>query len=315
MASTTAAAASDAPGPPPTRTLPSLFSSDFDFFTTGLRRLQETEKLSVEIHPREGLVELKMPEDLARRLKKLPREVRPEDGVLLLTANPDRMQRALAEARREENAWPRHQLLWANNPVMAWLGDRLRAAFGRHTAPVLVVPRLGRAGHAAIIVSGLLPNRRGQPLVHRWYVARFTDYHLAGVDSFDAFLESSRLGRTPLPNAGEPVDEQGLTDLLPTAVDAVKDRVVGDRDQFRAEIGPRLESELERLARLQDAQMDFIELLYQDRGDARSTHQRQQRERQVRNLFTDYKRWIQDAMTTADEPFLQVVAVLVGGAR
>ncbi len=33
----------------------------------------------------------------------------------------------------------------------------------------------------------------------------------------------------------------------------------------------------------------------------------------MRNLFHDYKEWIHDAMTTAEEPFLEIVAVLIGG--
>ena len=35
---------------------------------------------------------------------------------------------------------------------LAWLADRMRSGFGRHTAPVLVVPQLD-AGEAAVIVS------------------------------------------------------------------------------------------------------------------------------------------------------------------
>ena len=120
------------------------------------------------------------------------------------------MQRALADARREEHAWPRHQYLWANSPVVRWLTDRMRAAFGRHTAPVLAVPRLGGSDRVAVIVSGLLPNRRGQPLVHRWYVARFRAGRPQGVDAFEAFLDEVRLGREPLPNDGAAVDINAL---------------------------------------------------------------------------------------------------------
>ena len=49
------------------------------------------------MHANEQLVELKLPPDLARRFKKLPSEVRPSDGVALLTGDSDRMQQALAD--------------------------------------------------------------------------------------------------------------------------------------------------------------------------------------------------------------------------
>lgn len=299
----------------PTRTPLSLFASDFDFFAAGIESLRESVDLEATVHPQERLIELRWTDDLKRRYRRLPAEVRPQDGVVLLTADSDRMQRALADARKEENAWPAHQLLWANSPVVSWLSDRLRAAFGRHTAPILVVPRLGDEHQAAVIVSGLLPNRRGQPLVHRWYVARFEHARPAGVETFEAFLETSRLGREPLPNAGEPVDEERLSSLLAPAIDAVKRRVLTDRDRFRAEIGPKLNDELERLERLQGRQLEYIDEQFHDRQDTLSTHLRNAKERRVRNLFREYEKWIEDAMTTAEQPFLQVVAVLVGGPR
>ncbi len=308
------AAALEAPNAAPTRTLPSLFASDFDFFAAGVERLEETGDVEATINARERLVELRMPEDLKRRFKKLPAEVRPEDGVVLLTADPDRMQRALADARKEENAWPRHQLLWANSPVMHWLSDRMRSAFGRHTAPVMRVPQVGGDHHTAVIVSGLLPNRRGQPLVHRWYVARFAGGRPAGVESFEAFLKATRLGRVPLPNAGEDVEEK-LARLLAPAIAAVERRVRTDRDRFRAEIGTKLNDELDRLDELKGRQLAFISEVFRNRRDARSTLRREQQERRVRNLFRDYREWMHDAMTTAEEPFLQIVAVLIGGVR
>ncbi len=345
-----AAAEVDAPSAVPTREPASLFASDFDFFATGIERLKETTDLEATIDAGARLVELKCPEDLKRRFAKLPAEVRPEDGVVLLTADPERMQRALEEARKgrgkagkrrgkagkkagkgdsslaplrgdssfaplrgdAETSWPRHQLLWANNPVMHWLSGRVRAEFGRHTAPVLVVPRLGGERQAAVIVSGLLPNRRGQPLVHRWYAARFDGDHPAGVEPFEDLLAATRLGREPLPNAGEAVDVERLERLLPAAVEAVERRVQVARDRFRAGVGPRLNDELDRLAGLRSRQLAFIEKLFGGKRDAGSSHRRDQRQRRVRGLFRDYQEWIQDAMTTADEAFLQVVAVLVG---
>jgi len=302
----------------------SLFPSEFELFAAGIEQLRATHDLEARVEPAERRIELRWTKDLERRYRRLPAEVRPDDGMVLLTADPGRMQAALAEARKEENAWPAQQLLWANSPVVDWLTDRLRAAFGRHTAPVLVVPRLGNAHRAAVIVSGLLANRRGQPLVHRWYVAHFEGSPFkaapfaaarsAGVETFEAFLESSRLGREPLPNRGEAVDEPGLSSLLAPAIEAVRRRVITDRDRFRADMGAKLNAELERLERLQGRQLEVIGTHYASREDAPSVQRRKQQERRVRNLFEERQRWIREAMTMADRPFLQVVAVLVGGA-
>lgn len=298
--------------PPPRRQMPSLFASDYDFFAAGVERLIETDGIEASLERRERLIELRWPADLRRRYKKLPAETRPEDGVLLLSADPERMQRALDEARREEQAWPRHQYLWANSPVMDWLRERLRGEFPRHAAPVLEVASLGGRRGRAVIVSGLLPNRRGQPLVHRWYVARFDDEALVEVEPFADFLRRSRLGSEPLPNSGGALPP--TEPLLAPAVDAVEARLAEDRDRFRAGVAPKLERELRRLERLLGRQMTFLDELYQKRRDARSTHRREQDERRVQRLFHNYEQWIKDAMTLEDRPFLQVVAVLVGGA-
>jgi hypothetical protein len=299
---------------PPTNIAPSLFASDLDFVTMGLDRLSETDKVKSKVRAKEKLVELHWTPDLKRRFQRLPVEIRPKDGVVLLTADPDRMQRALVEARKEENAWPQHQLLWANSPVLHWLADRMRAGFGRHSAPVLLVPQLDGLEHFVLVISGLLPNRRGQSLVHRWYAVHFKGSRFDRVEPFEEFLAATGLGRQSLPNASEELDTEALESLLPKAVDAVRRRLEADRDAFRAELGPKLNNELERLERLEARQLGHIESLFEQRRDARAEQEKAQQERQVKKLFGEYQQWIKDAMTTADEPFLQVIASLVGGA-
>ena len=301
----------------PIRHLPSLFASDFDFFAEGVARLKETAGLQATVSPADRLIELHWPADLKRRFRKLPAEVRPDDGVVLLTADPKRMQRALDEARREESAWPRHQLLWPVSPVMQWMSDRVRGEFGRHTAPILTTPKLGREDgtDTIIIVSGLLPNRRGQPLVHRWYGVCFADSRLRGIEPFETLLAATGLGQSALPNPSGAPDVDRLARLLAPAITAVVRQVCVDRDGFRAEQKPRLSQELDRLAGLQDRQLKFLDDCFEGRTDSRSTHRRAADERRVRSLFRDYQEWIEDAMTTADQPFLQVVAVFVEVGR
>lgn len=309
------AAGLDLGGGAPTRRPTSLFASDLDFAALAVEHLRQSIDLEATVQPDDRLIELRWTGDLERRYRRLPAEVRPDDGVLLLTADPARMQRALEEARKEETAWPRHQLLWANSPVLEWLADRVRAGFGRHAAPVLEVPALGDGREAAVLVSGLLANRQGQPLVHRGYAARFTGGHLTGVEPLEELLEATRLGRGPLPNAAEPLDEDGLAELLPAAVDEVRRRVLVDRDRFRAEMGARLEEERDRLHQLRGRQLSFLDETFRRRRDSEAATARGKRDREERrilDLFREHEEWVTNAMSVADEPFLEVVAVLVG---
>jgi hypothetical protein len=107
----------------PRRRPPSLFDSDFDYLRAGLAHVEAAptaptapaaptapsarpERLTVEADRAAGSLRFSVPADLARRLRRLPPEVRPRDGALLLTTDPARMQAAMAEARRAEHAWP-----------------------------------------------------------------------------------------------------------------------------------------------------------------------------------------------------------------
>lgn len=296
----------------PTRTPVSLFASDFDFAAMAVERLRESLDLEATIRPEEQMIELRWTKDLEQRYRRLPAEVRPEDGVVLLTADSDRMQRALEEARKQESAWPVHQLLWANSPVLDWLADRVRAGFGRHAAPVLVVPALGGTREAAVLVSGLLASRQGQPLVQRWYAARFTGERFTGLEPFEDFLEETRAGRQTIPNDAGPVDLERLQGLLPDAVEEVRRRVLVDRDRFRAETGAQRTDELARLHRLRGRQLSFLDESYENRRDAGARRAHDRKARRIVELFRAHEEWIESALTTADEPFLEVVAVLVG---
>ena len=297
---------------PPTAELPSLFVSDFDYLVTGLSRLGETvSDLKWEHRPKDRYVELVWTPDLRRRFKKWPREIQPVDGRVMLTADAGRMQAAMEEARKEEVAWPDHQFLWRNSPVVEWLTDRLRAAFGRHTAPVLVIDAVP-PGEVVVLLSGLLPNRRSQPLVHRWFAARFVAGALRQLEDFDTFLEETRLGSRDLPNYGEEPDRAALKALLPVAVDAVISRMTTERRAFVDRTQPQVEEEQRRLDRLRDRQLDWLETLYAGRSGGIAEQERGRRRREVERNFHDYRAWVVDAMTPSTEPFIQVVAVLCG---
>ena len=295
---------------PPTGKMTSLFDSDYAYLQMAAERLQETIGLKSKLRPTEKLAELEPPDDLKRRLKKLPREVFPDDGVLLFTADPERMQRALDDARREENAWPKHQYLWPNSPIFGWIADRLRGAFGRHTAPVFAVGEGFKKNETVFIVSGLLPNRRAQPLVHRWYAVSFDKGALRGIERFEAFLKRTDFGRQRLPNTQEVVDISALKPQLTEAVEKVSEQLRVDRQAFIDATSPRLQEEKSRLERLRARQLDFAALLYGGRSDAKAETERDKRRRRVERIFADHERWVEDAMTVGSTPFIQVIAVL-----
>ena len=156
-----------------TRAMPSLFQNDFAYLEAALQHLRQASPLQLHCYPDEQRVELSAPEDLAHRFRFLPTEIWPEDGFFMLSANKKVIQEEIKRSRKEEKAWPRIHYLWALNPVLEWVNDKVLAAFGRHQAPVLTLPEALEADEVTFVLSGLIPNRKSHPLVQRWFGCTF----------------------------------------------------------------------------------------------------------------------------------------------
>ncbi|NOY93753.1 MAG: DEAD/DEAH box helicase [Deltaproteobacteria bacterium] len=299
----------------------SLFKTDFDFVAAALDWLAESEGVQREVRAEDGIIELKIPPDtqesrraqlpaldLRRRFRKLPAEVVPDDGVIVLTADRARMQQEIVAARREESAWPRLHFLWPLSPVVEWCRDKARALFGRHTAPVLTLLHGLEADEAVVVVSGLLPNRQSQALVHRWFAARFRDGVLASLDDFGDFSRELKLGQKPLPNRGAPADLDALRALIAPAIDATRAAMLERRKVFERDINVKLQQELDRLEELRARQLAHLEATTAANPAKRATRERE--ERRIHRIFDSYLTWVEAAMTSEPVPFLQVLAVL-----
>lgn len=285
-----------------------LFKDDFAYLDSALEHLAETQGIERTVRRSEKVLELMMPRDLRRRFDRLPDEVLPADGKVVLTPDRKVMQQAMADARLEETAWPQLQYLWPLNPVVQWVNDKVRALFGRHTAPVMTLLEGLDASEAAVVVSGLIPNRRSQPLVHRWFVARFREGALTGLEDFGEFARQLKLGSRPLHNRQVSANLTTLRALIPPAVEATRKAMVERRTHFETHINAQLNHELSRLEALKVRQLKWLADQYADKPA--HAHLYQQEMRRVNRTFDRYLEWVQDSMTTEPAPFLQVIAVL-----
>jgi len=303
-------AAAAAPAQP--REALSIFPTDMDYIEASLTLLRGEAGVQFE-RPAAGgapVVEITMPDDLARRWARLPSETRPADGVLCLTPDTARMQRELKDARGEESAWPRLQLLWPLHPVFGWINDRARARFGRQTAPVLTVERGLAPGERTVLVSALIPNRCAQPVVHRWYGVVFDRDDLREVQTLEAVLERTRLGREPISNPGPPGELAAIADLVPRAVEEARRRILDDRLAVDASNKARLGTERSRLAGLRKRREEAVAAAFAGKTGERARERREEELRKVDTLFRELERFAADALTTEPVPFIQVVAVL-----
>ena len=299
----------------------SLFShanntGDYDFAKIALQQLSIPNPIAVFSFDDENeIITLTAPRDLQHRLKTtLPIEVRDSDHLYALCAQKERITHAIEQARQarsDEESWPTLHYLWPQHPIMEWLSERVLTAFGRHRAPVIQCPQL-EEGEQAFILMGLIPNRKGQPLLVEWKVVIYKDGKWI-LESFPEFSERMKLKAGTLSNRNQGLDTSLLQDSLPQAVSKMREYIVDRQKVFASEMTQRLAGSLADLERLQEKQFEQLELRLSENQQAEQfkRSKREQRTQYIRKVFDEYRLWVEDTMTTEPQPFIQVLAAAV----
>lgn len=296
----------------------SLFLNDFDYARHGLDYLHEHDRLAQQpkAHKEYQTIELQPDDDLDRFLKQqLSPEMRPRDHVYALSANLEVVKSAIKSARDGDD-WPCTHYLWALHPLVQWLDFKLLSLVGRQRAPVIRVPKGIDAGETLVLVSALIPNRRGQTILNEWFAVR-VDAHskVQGVLSVDELINATGLGREEFPNANKPFDAKALQAMLPAALDYAKQRMATLQKTFSAEMRHRSEVELARLDKLRGQHHQQLTLDFKIDGDeplAKARAQKQaQHAREIDALFDEYKRWVSQTLELDSRAHLTVAAVLI----
>ncbi len=296
--------------------MPSLFPHDFAYAQAALAHLYQQEKLWADVDPEARTVELPIPKDLQFRFRFLPKEIQPEKDKkrIVLTDRQDVIQNEISRSRKDESAWPKIHYLWPLHPVMEWLNDKVQSSFRRHEAPLLTLPGNLEGDEAIFLMTGVIPNLKGHPLIQRWFGVRTTNGALDGVEPLEVVLERTRLGGQHHPNPEQPKDPSSLEKLLPKVVQASRDWMLKERQAFEDWINPQLDEHLTRLERLRERHSHAIQLRIQgmDISEKRKQAQKEQKIREVDSIFDEYLDWIEGTMTTEKEPYLKLAAVFSG---
>jgi len=295
---------------------PSLFAGDYRFLEAALRRLSPNDELQLDCDPRAERIEFQAPEDLRGRFRFLPREIQPEHWRFALSAQAAAIQEEIVRSRVDEHAWPRLSFLWDLHPVVEWALDKLAALFGRHEAPVLTLGHGLSRGEDVVVLSAMTPNRKGHPLIHRWFAALFIDGAFLSLQPFAKLLERVDLRRDH-PNPNQPVAVEPLQALLPRAIEEARREMAEIRHRFEAEDKLKLDFQRERLKDLKIKQERQLRLRFQgqDQPEAIRAARREREQRAIDETFAEFERWIEDTRQTEDQPYIQVIAVLRGADR
>lgn len=305
----------------------SLFDSDFHYAKTALTLLNQGQALCQwSFDDNERLVALTAPLDLKHRLVGsrermglLPLEAQADNDHYALCADPKRMADAIEtarQARAEQDTWPKLHYLWPQHPIVEWLGDRVLTHFGRHRAPLLQSHKLA-PGEQAFILMSLIPNRKGQPMLVEWQVASRVEQGAPSgftLESFDAFIARAGLKAGRLPNRGHSPELAATTEAmqsaLPGAVRAMHAYMLQQQAAFSAALATRLEGTLTDLARLQGRQLEQLSLELEKQLETVKRGRFEQRSQHIHRVFDDYRRWVEDTLTTEPQPWIQVLAAV-----
>lgn len=291
-------------------------SGDYAFAKTALQQLSQPKPIAqFDVEDDSQTITLTAPRDLQERLRvTLPLEVRNGDHRYALCAHKERIADAIELARQakaEDESWPALHYLWPQHPIMDWLSDRVLTAFGRHRAPVIECPQLAE-GEQAFMLMGLIPNRKGQPLLIEWQVALFSGGSWS-LEPFPNFVARTKLKANALANRNQGIDTVALQSNLPGAVKEMRRHMISLQEKFSATMTERLAGTLAGLERLQERQIEQLELRFAANQQAEQfkKSRREQRTQYIRRVFDEYREWVHDTMTTEPQPFIQVLAAAV----
>jgi hypothetical protein len=104
--------------------------------------------------------------------------------------------------------------------------------------------------------------------------------------------------------------------MLPEVIAHAKVWMSEQREAFEKVINPKLNENLKALEALQHKQYAEVERRYAETKLAAATAEERQAVelRRIDKVFEEFMTWVEDTMTTEDNPYIQVIAVL-GGVR
>jgi hypothetical protein len=251
----------------------------------------------------------------------MPVEAVGKGNNIELSDRADVVNTAIAQAKSEEQSWPRVQYLWDGHPILDWFGDRAETFFPEMSAPLCNLRGRLADGEIAVILHGAIPNELGAPVVDCWAAVTLRKGRVTAVEPIAEFVARSGVSGS-IPNKGKP-DEKLATDALSPAVDAFQSHLVTLRKQRQADIDRSLDTTLERLARLDARFRAQLELKFPDAPDngsgltvqqRRQKSRRQNRSAEIDAMFEDFAAWHKSRRRIADDPnpFVAIKAVFVG---
>lgn len=294
----------------------SLFENEAEYFKSAQRVIEVSSKEENDIHY------FPLTEDLKYRYKFMPKDTIPnskdENPEFKLTEDRDLVQQEIERCRGEDKPWPEIQLLWPQHPIMEWVSDRVQQNFGRHEAPIVVLPELSSEENY-FLIYGVIPNKKGIPVVAEWFVVNGNALESQAVKTFEEFTQEIGLQKLFPANQEHQVEGNFLGLKLPEVIDIAKSYMSQSRAARANELRPELKRLIQSLKQLKTKHETQLELNFTEGKDQHwqqmMKNTKDQKQRDLDKIFKGYENWLQESMQTEDNPYLKVMACFVGGAE
>jgi superfamily II DNA or RNA helicase len=286
--------------------LDTLFANDYSYLKQAVEFLKQKMPIQADFDDNKQMLRFVVPKDLQHRLNYLPREIQPESGEFILSADRKVIQEEIKQARKEESLWPKIQLLWEQHPILDWVNDRVLTSFGRLEAPIITLPSVLKESEQIFLVYGLIPNKKGQPLIHHWMGIRFTDNKFQDVMTFKELITQTEIDTRKYPNATS--NPQDFSTLLPETITKAREEMNRIWKQFEDQINEKLHTEYTALEQLKAKHYQQLEFKFA----AMSSDNRDSKKRGIDKIFDEFFDWLDTSMTTENNPYIRVVALFSG---
>ena len=286
--------------------------SDMDYLYQALQYLGQKESHPVEKLSTVSGLDIRLTDDMRRRLKALvPEEAMPQGETLRLSDDKEFCMSQMRNSMRktmDESAWPETQYLWKLHPILAWVNDKAGLLFHREEAPVLGLPGKLQEEEAIYIVSGSMPNRKSTPLIDVWFGLLYQGGEYRETLPMTEVVRRSGISDRKIPNTNC-ITETTLAKASALREDVVKQaRKVMEEHyrQYLAQMTPKLDEEIDKLASLQEQHKEY------QLSRLESERKKSEAERRVDELFDRFADWVRDTLEIQNNPYIRIESVLMG---
>lgn len=290
--------------------------SDIDYLSNALSYLNQKENLPVQKLQTVSGLDIKITDDMRRRLSALvPEEALPEGDTLRVSDDKKfcmEMMRESMQNNMAETAWPKTQYLWPLHPILSWVNDKAGLLYGRGEAPIMGIPGMLDEGELIFVVAGSIPNLKSTPLVDEWFGLLYQNGKYIKTLTMDEVIQKTKISNMSIPNTksiGE-IEVSTANNLRESVVAEAKTYLEDCYKNYENKISPMLNEELDKLADLETRHKEYYQMTLFDKE-----RKLQEKERSVEVLFNQFADWVTETLTIQNNPYIRIVTVLIGGSR